>query len=1145
MAKPEKDKRKEPRRRWRKWGIVLLALIVLAAAGWRAFEYFLDINRYKPLLIAEAEKAIGVPVSAGNLDLRLFPKPCLAVEHLEAGDGAFRLEAPLVTACVDLMALRKGVVDIEAIVAPAVLVYHPESLEEAVACWRDFIAGVEARSEKRREEKDGADEEKKGLEVQIREIRIENLNAFLGDRTAVRGQVSVFDVTSRAIRIAGELLLPYLGEETTLAADVHVNTREKGTSAVTGSARLRKLNLENLPLDAAIPPMRVDLAVTPGGTLPDNLRLAVSGKTRSGGVTPLEADLSATVWWKEKGLHVNDLIWTGSGLNVRGDASWRAGGPLAIRIPEADIRGGNLATLLGLVPGDGYTLSVDEKAELKIRDVLTGAGQEGAFRMAQGRAEFSGIALDVAEPVLHIPAIEGTVIAEENVFSLESLRSGSLELAGSISPDFETGAARLDLHGRIPLDTPLLVPFIPGETVSDIKGVFELARLAGTVTPGEGLPADLQLEGRIREGAFAIAGPYADRFHGLDATVTADVAAIEMDLTAQSDALGELRWRGALAPAESWKLTGLLEADAARIPGALRLDGDLKRYAEAIAAAYGASHLQVVFQPPAAQPGYLEIRRRGDPAFEARINFNDAMQPDAFRFDTAFPFDNLSGVTPPRIRLAGTAQVTGEKQPGAAEFRVTAALDECEISAGRYISKQRGGETALVLHGAADAGGWTVDRLEVRLFGETVPVLFEEGGLHVAPFTLRLAHLAPLLPEGASAGGTVSGEFDTAPSLAEIRFDKAAVALSEEVMLDTIDGAVIWRDGVLLCRDLRLHGARSDCTLNADWAADKNNVWQADIHGETLDLNALEVMYDAFLAWNEEEEGESISSSPGEVSGAGGKPLAMEGRADIDIGRLYYRRGRIDNLKAVVLVRPGEVKIEKASCAAGGGEVTLDGRYLFSSQENPAGEVRMNLDASAVPLETLDALLTEEPRGVGGKAASRMRLTARPGGIRDMLETLNGTIQYRAVDGTYGRLGLATKLLSVLKTTELLRLRLPSMRDKGLTFAESTAEIAFENGKMTISPFIITDAAYAIEAKGVMNFPEDSTGIIVKVNTLESVTGILDNVPVIRLGSKVLKRGTEMQFVVSGSPHAPEIRSKALTAHGGDAVKAAKEAAKE
>jgi uncharacterized protein YhdP len=139
------------------------------------------------------------------------------------------------------------------------------------------------------------------------------------------------------------------------------------------------------------------------------------------------------------------------------------------------------------------------------------------------------------------------------------------------------------------------------------------------------------------------------------------------------------------------------------------------------------------------------------------------------------------------------------------------------------------------------------------------------------------------------------------------------------------------------------------------------------------------------------------------------------------------------------------------------------------------------------------------------------------------MQDMTGRIEYTALNGSYGKAGMGTKVLTAFRATELVRLRMPRLRDEGLVFDESHARLNFQNGVMNIELFDALSTSHAILAEGKVDFARDESDVFVQVHLLESVTGVLGKVPVVGQLTEALRSQSGLRFRVAGPVANPQV----------------------
>jgi len=146
----------------------------------------------------------------------------------------------------------------------------------------------------------------------------------------------------------------------------------------------------------------------------------------------------------------------------------------------------------------------------------------------------------------------------------------------------------------------------------------------------------------------------------------------------------------------------------------------------------------------------------------------------------------------------------------------------------------------------------------------------------------------------------------------------------------------------------------------------------------------------------------------------------------------------------------------------------------------------------------------------------------------------SGDIEFQGVDGSLGKLGFATKLITALRATEALHLRLPPLRDEGLTYDTLRAAFRLDDGVMAIREFALEAPALALLArKGSVDFRVSTVDVLVDIYLLESVTSLLDGIPVVSGVLDVFKDKASINAHFTGPLDDPDVAVGFLGSEGG------------
>jgi AsmA-like C-terminal region len=122
-----------------------------------------------------------------------------------------------------------------------------------------------------------------------------------------------------------------------------------------------------------------------------------------------------------------------------------------------------------------------------------------------------------------------------------------------------------------------------------------------------------------------------------------------------------------------------------------------------------------------------------------------------------------------------------------------------------------------------------------------------------------------------------------------------------------------------------------------------------------------------------------------------------------------------------------------------------------------------------------------------------------------------------------GKTGLATKLLTWLRTTEIIRLRMPSLKDQGLVYDTCAGKISMQKGFLTMEEYVLRSPTLALAAAGTVDFPRDTMNLAVDAHLLGLVTGLLEIVPGLQRPAEEVRQYTSFPLAITGSPKDPKI----------------------
>ncbi|HNT86870.1 MAG TPA: AsmA-like C-terminal domain-containing protein, partial [Candidatus Hydrogenedentes bacterium] len=458
----------------------------------------------------------------------------------------------------------------------------------------------------------------------------------------------------------------------------------------------------------------------------------------------------------------------------------------------------------------------------------------------------------------------------------------------------------------------------------------------------------------------------------------------------------------------------------------------------------------------------------------------------------------------------GPAVVHAYKRAGEPDIVIEVSLDDADVVMGRYLHKHAGGAASVTARGDAGPDGWRLRDVHVDCLGESVLLTLDADGGMTASLDIELAPLVRLLPEGGSAKGHVTGTIATVPLDVRLMLADAGLGLSADAAIDSMNGEILFQDGYLSCRDVRVLGADSDCTISASFEGDH---WKAQVVGEKLDLDAFTTLIDAVQSVRAEND--AAATAPTTDSGA----AFTRGEIALQLKSLYYRRGRLDDVNARIRIGPEDILFDEVTATPYTGNAS--GRARLARQTQP-NRLALELSLQDVDVRILDDILFESPRELAGAATGAVELDFPLAEAEDALRDVSGRIDLEIAKGSYGKLGTVSRALSFFRVLEFIRLSAPALGTKGLTFDKSQLKLTAEKGVIALDTFTITSKSYAIDGFGTLNYRDDAADVIVRVNLLELVTGIITRVPILGGAVDRLSSYADLVVHVGGSPFSPQ-----------------------
>jgi hypothetical protein len=163
---------------------------------------------------------------------------------------------------------------------------------------------------------------------------------------------------------------------------------------------------------------------------------------------------------------------------------------------------------------------------------------------------------------------------------------------------------------------------------------------------------------------------------------------------------------------------------------------------------------------------------------------------------------------------------------------------------------------------------------------------------------------------------------------------------------------------------------------------------------------------------------------------------------------------------------------------------------------------------------------------VTGPISLTGQLQGRTGSAKDLLASLEGTLDVTMGPGTITRIGrfgaTMARIISFVSVRGLLSGEvLSDLTKEGLSYRAITTETAFDKGSMGVSAFRFRSTALTMDAQGRVDLIQEQMAIQVALRPLGTANTLLGFLPIV---GKPLEAMTSIHLVVRGPLDSPDIR---------------------
>ena len=434
----------------------------------------------------------------------------------------------------------------------------------------------------------------------------------------------------------------------------------------------------------------------------------------------------------------------------------------------------------------------------------------------------------------------------------------------------------------------------------------------------------------------------------------------------------------------------------------------------------------------------------------------------------------------------------------------TLALDATACTARwmPWIRKKAGTPVRALIQGT----GFQVATVEVLLDDQSLTLYHNgTGNFQAREVVVPLENLKRLIAPDITLSGEASLSFNTRPFYVQAQLQDIQATVLQEQVLGALNGIVIHSESETELRGISLRGNGFDCRLDASRS---DTTWQASLTGAHFGINQFQ------------DASESLAKIRGRESPreTGMTMPTINGTLKVKLGAVAYKRGVMSNVTTTAHLTPEIITMEDLNFRVGKG--TASGRARLQPEHaglrKPA-VLYAELQVDAVDVAHAEKLIFKKERGLYGRASGTVAFQLPTG--KESYRRMDGKFRLRLWNGSFGKLGFATHLISLLRNREIVLLRAPSLQNEGFTYDEARLQLSMRNGRAQLENCTAGSPSYAITATGPVDFAQMQTDVQVTLDIFQRMAGLVEQLPLIGpTATSVVKEATRIRLRAVGSP---------------------------
>lgn len=278
--------------------------------------------------------------------------------------------------------------------------------------------------------------------------------------------------------------------------------------------------------------------------------------------------------------------------------------------------------------------------------------------------------------------------------------------------------------------------------------------------------------------------------------------------------------------------------------------------------------------------------------------------------------------------------------------------------------------------------------------------------------------------------------------------------------------------------ELRLDESR----LQGDWRLEQMAPLDAYFTASLDQINLNDYLKPSPAAGAARQDKSPPSGKPAAGAGGGLDP-ALRLQGSVKVGKLQFRKVKVDNLETRIHLRGGRLELNPLSAQF------YEGRLAGMAALGPSpGQLLLRQQLSNVAFNPLLRDLMEKDF-LSGRGDLRVEVTARGSDAKSLQQSLNGTGGLRVRDGAVKGINLAKTLRQAQAGLQGKSLSQAASKDEQTDFSELSASFRIQDGLLSNDDLQMKSPFLRLTGQGQVDLGREQMDYLARVNVVETSKG--------------------------------------------------------